>query len=181
MTWFTENPLPIVLVGVIVEAMLAIVLARTGKRSVLWSMIGLAAFVAGAVVLERYIVTPREEVRTALEEIRTIVVANDLPKLLERIDTNQEVARLRTQVQQQLANHTVTEAKINELKNDDIQVQGDRAQVKFFGSVDLKFAGQVAPTHFPLKFDVRLRKKDGVWIVTEATYSDPIQGLRLGG
>lgn len=177
MTWFTENPLPLVLLGVIVEAMLAVVLARTGKRGVLWGMIGLAVFVIGAVVLERYIVTPREELKAALEEVRAIVAANDPQKLLTRIDTNQEVARLRNRVQGDLANVTVTEAKITELKDDDIKVNGDRAQMKFIGSVDLKAAGSLnAPPHIVLKFNVTWRKKDGVWIVTAAEYSPLLSG-----
>ena len=65
MTWFTENPLPLVLIGVIVEALLVVVLMRTGRRTVLWGMVLLAVGVAGAVVLERSIVTPREEVKLA--------------------------------------------------------------------------------------------------------------------
>jgi hypothetical protein len=177
MTWFTENPLPLVLLGVIVEAMLAVVLARTGKRSVLWGMIGLAVFVIGAVVLERYIVTPREELRAALEEVRAIVAANDPPALLKRIDTNQEVARLRNQVQRDLANVTVTEAKITELREEDIKVNGDRAKMKFIGSVDLKAAGSLnSPPHIVLKFDVAWRKQDGVWIVTAAEYHPFLSG-----
>lgn len=177
MTWFTENPLPIVLLGVIIEAMLAVVLARTGKRGVLWGMIALAALVIGSVALESYIVTPREELRTALEEVRAIVASNDPPALLKRIDTNPEVARLRNQVQRDLANVTVTDAKITELKDDDIKVDGDRARTKFIGSVDMKAIGtQMAPGHLVLKFEVEWRKKDGVWIVTAATYSSPLPG-----
>lgn len=181
MTWFTENPLPIVLIGVIIEAMLAVVLARTGKRSVLWSIIGVALLVVGAVVLERFIVTPREEIRTALEEVRAIVAANDPPALIKRIDTTPQAAGLRSKVYQELANVTVTEAKITELKDEDIHVKGDVAETKFFGSVDMKLPGQAASSHFPRMFQVKWRKKDGVWIITEATHSDPIQGMLKGG
>ncbi|MCE9608584.1 MAG: hypothetical protein K8U03_27170 [Planctomycetia bacterium] len=179
MTWLTENPLPPVLLGVIVEAMLAVVLMRTGRRDVLWGMLAVAAMVVGAVVIERVIVTPREEVHTALEEIRALVAANDPPALLKRIDNNPDIAGLRNRVQIDLAHVTVTEAKITELRDDDIKVDGTGivAKTTFIGSVDLKNAGgQLALSHVVLKFDVELRKRNGVWIITAAEYRSPLGG-----
>lgn len=179
MTWLTENPLPPVLIGVIIEAMLAVVLMRTGKREALWGMLAVAGLVTGAVVMERMIVTPREEVHAALEEIRGLVAANNPPELLKRIDTNQGLARLRNRVQNDLAHVTVTEAKITELRDDDIKVSdsGMTAKTTFIGSVDLKDAGgQVALNHVVLRFDVELHKQNGVWIITAAEYRSPMAG-----
>ena len=116
MTWFTENPLPPVLIGIVVEAMLVVALFRTGKRAFLWAMLGLAAAVIGIVILERMIITPREEVKAALEEIRLLVETNDRQGLLKRIDSNPDAARLRNQVQNDLTQITVTEATITDLR-----------------------------------------------------------------
>lgn len=173
MTWFTENPLPLVLIGVIIEALLVVVLMRTGRRSVLWGMVLLAVGVAGAVVLERSIVTPREEVKLALEEMRVLVEADDRPGLLKRIDANPGVAELRNRIQSDLAHVTVDTAKITELKDEDIKVNpaADEAKVGFIGSVDVSGA---ARGHIVLRFDVNLKKRDGVWLVTAAQWRSPL-------
>lgn len=174
MSWFTENPLPPVLIGVILEALLVVVLMRTGRRSVLWGMVGLALLVAGLVVLERTIVTPREEVKQALEEIRALVEADDRPALLQRIDSNPGIAELRNRVQSDLAQVTVDQAKITELKDEDIKIDstGETARVGLIGSVDVSGA---ARGHIVLRFDVNLRKRDGVWIVTAAEWRSPLE------
>ncbi|MBA4016826.1 MAG: hypothetical protein C0483_06540 [Pirellula sp.] len=174
MSWFTENPLPPVLIGVILEALLVVVLMRTGKKSVLWGMVGLAALVAGIVVLERSIVTPREEVKQAIEEIRALVEANDRPALLQRIDSNPGVAELRNRVQSDLAQVHVDQAKVTDLRDEDIKIDAGatRANVTLIGSVDVSGA---AKAHIVLKFEIDLRKRDGQWILTAAQWRSPLE------
>lgn len=174
MSWFTENPLPPVLIGVIIEALLVVVLMRTGKRSVLWGMVALAALVVGIVVLERSIVTPREEVKQAIEEIRALVEANDRPALLQRIDSNPGVAELRNRVQSDLAQIHVDQAKVTDLRDEDIKIDpaATRAKVGLIGSVDVSGA---AKAHIVLRFDIDLRKRDGQWILTAAQWRSPLE------
>jgi len=181
MTWFTENPMPPVLIGVIVAASLAVVLARTGKRSALWGLLAVVASVVGIVVMERMIVTPREEVRTALEEIRGLVAANKPMELVNRIDNNPGVAELRNRVQRQLSNVEVTEAKITDLRDEDILISnsGNTAKTTFIGSVNMNVPGG-QPIHFVLKFEVELHKKEGVWLITEAKYGSVMPGAAGG-
>ncbi|MGC3970079.1 MAG: hypothetical protein QM775_22955 [Pirellulales bacterium] len=174
MTWFTENPLPVVLIGVIIEALLVVALMRTGKRSVLWAMVLLAIGIAGTVYLERSIVTPREEIKLSLEEMRALVEADDRPGLLKRIDSNPGVAELRNRIQSDLAHVTVDAAKITELRDEDIKItpSATEANVGFIGSVDVS---GVARGHIVLRFDVSLKKRDGVWVVTAAQWRVPLE------
>jgi len=181
MTWFTENPMPPVLIGTIIAAVLAVVLARTGKRSALWGLLAVVGSVVGIIVMERMIVTPREEVRTALEEIRGLVAANKPMELVNRIDTNAGVAELRNRVQRQLSDVVVTEAKITELRDEDILISnsGNTAKTKFTGTVDMNVPGG-QPMHFALKFEVELQKKNGVWLISEAKYGSALPGAGGG-
>src|SRR5690242_16065738 len=114
MTWFTENPTPPVVVGILVEAALVVVLMKTGKRAALWGMLLTALATALVVAMNILIVTPQEEVRAALEEIRQLVEQNDRTALIDRIDP--VATNLRNQAQTDLSLLTVTSAKINDLK-----------------------------------------------------------------
>jgi hypothetical protein len=169
MTWFTENPLPPVVIGIVVEAALVVGLAKTGRRSFLWGIVGTLAVVVAAVVMERVIVTPREAVTGTLEEMRAALAANDRTTLLAHIDPTS--IALRNKVQIDLAQLTVTEAKINELKVDvDDSGKGARADLKGWVRFDGN-ASTLMVKFVAVRINVDLRKRDdGKWIVKDATY-----------
>jgi len=170
MTWFTENPLPPVVIGIVIEAALVVGLARTGKRAFLWGMIATLAVVGAAVVTERMIVTPREAVTATLEQMRAALAKNDRAELLTHIDPTS--ITLRNKVQNDLAVITVTEAKINESKVD-VDPSGK------FAKADLKsvvhFEGNAATLGHKfvavrINVDLQKRDSDGKWLVKDATY-----------
>jgi hypothetical protein len=166
MTWFTENPLPPVVIGIIVEAALVVGLAKTGKRGFLWGIVGTLAIVIAAVVTERMVVTPREAVTSAIEEMRAALAANDRATLLTHIDPGN--VRLRNQVQFDLAQVTVSQAKINELKVE-VDETGKIAVADIKGVVH--FEGTLVRA-VPVKIRAQLKKRepDGKWVVTHADY-----------
>jgi hypothetical protein len=171
MTWFTENPLPPVVIGIVIEAALVVGLAKTGKRAFLWGIIGTLALVVGAVLMERLIVTPREAVTATLEQMRAELEANDRAELLTHIDASN--IALRNKVQNDLALVTVTAAKINEMKVD-VDESGKFAKadlksvVHFEGSTATLGAKFVAVR---INVDLRKRDTDGKWLVKDATYT----------
>ena len=62
MVIFLESPWPILLIGIAVEAVLAVMLLRTGQGRLLWAMLGMAAVVLLGLAVERLVVTDREAV-----------------------------------------------------------------------------------------------------------------------
>ncbi len=66
MNTLLENPVPILLVGVLVEAVLGVILWCTGRGAVFLAMIGVLLVVLAGVGLEWLIVTDRERIETAL-------------------------------------------------------------------------------------------------------------------
>lgn len=175
MTWFTENPMQPVTVGIILAALLVFVVMKTGRREALWALILTAAATIGLVIANVLIVTPREEVTATLEEIRLLVEANDRAALIDRIDGS--AVKLRNQAQNDLTQLTVTAARINDLKVL-IAESGQSAKAEFVGIIDFKDGGGRLPyTHIVLQFTVDLRKVDGRWLVTRADY----QPYRPGG
>jgi hypothetical protein len=173
MTWFTENPTPPVVLGTIIAAVFAVVLAKTGKREALWGVILTVVATVAVVAMNLLIVTPREEVTRALEEIRQLVEKIDRmenrTELLKRIDPS--AVSLRNQVQSDLAYLTVDSAKIKDLEIL-VDATNQAAKAKFLGVIDFKDgAGRLPYTHFVLNFVVQLRKVDGVWVVVSAEYT----------
>lgn len=172
MTWLTENPTPPVVLGIVVEALLVVVLMKTARREALWGMLLTAAATIGIVIANFAIVTPREEVTTALEEIRQLVEQNDRPELVKRIDP--AAVSLRNQVQYDLANLTVEKAEIDKLKVI-VDPSATTARTEFDGVVVIR-EGMSRP--IPLRFRVELRKLDGRWVVSSAEYQpyNPLDG-----
>lgn len=174
MTWFTENPTPLVVLGTLIASLAGFALIKTGNRAALWTLLGTVAVTIAAVAANVLIVTPREEVIAALEEIRAKVAANDPPQLLTHIDPSPTppAIALRNRVQYDLANLTVQTAKINDLKVV-VSESGVAAKAEFIGVVDFANSGGRLPfTHFVLRFRVDLKKVNGRWLVTGADY-DP--------
>lgn len=175
MTFFTENPMQPVTAGIVLAAVLVFVLMKTGRREALWALVATAAATIALVTMNILIVTPKEEVTATLEEIRLLVEADDRPALIDRIDRS--AVKLRNQAQNDLAQLTVTGAKINDLK---VLISSDAtsAKAEFVGVIDFKDGGGRLPyTHIVLQFTVEMRKIDGRWLVTKADYAAP----RLGG
>jgi hypothetical protein len=93
MAIFLESPWPILVVGIAVEAVLAMVLLRTGQGRMLWAMIGVAAFVLLGLVVERFVVTDREAVGDTLDTAAAAVETNNLDRLLDCVSPRAEKTR----------------------------------------------------------------------------------------
>jgi hypothetical protein len=170
MTWFTENPLMPVVIGIVIEAGLVVGLAKTGKRSFLWGMIATLAVVMATVVMEHLIVTPREAVTATIEQMRAALAANDRAELLTHIEPTG--IPLRNKVQNDLTLVTVTEAKINDLKVD-VDDSGKIAKADLKGVVHFEGTAATMGARFVavrIHLDLRKRDSDGKWLVKEATY-----------
>ena len=93
MTWLLEDPTPVIVVGVLVEAALGVALLRTGRGVLLWIMLAVAAFVGLGVLVERMVVTEREEVEATIYAAAAAVEANDLEGVLRTIAPDAKDAR----------------------------------------------------------------------------------------
>jgi len=90
---FLESPWPWLVLGIAVEAVLAVALLRTQRGYLLWAMLGTAAFVALGLLVERLVVTEREEVEMTLDAGVAAAKANNLGRLLNCISPKATKAR----------------------------------------------------------------------------------------
>jgi len=77
-TWFTEDPTPIFILGGITLAALFVYLMKTGRGLVLVAMAAVAAFMGLAVLVDALVVTDRERVENVIYEAAAAAEHNDL-------------------------------------------------------------------------------------------------------
>ncbi len=95
MTWLTENPAPIFWTALAAEAVLVVALYQTQRAVYLLGMLGVLLVGGGLLLAEHLIVTKREQVELALDEIATALVNDDRAGVIERIDPASASARNR--------------------------------------------------------------------------------------
>ena len=85
MTWVVEEPLYIVILGVVTLAFLGFAWMQTGYRSLLHAALGAAALTAGLLLLEYMVDTESERIEATLQRIARDVERNDLEAILAHV------------------------------------------------------------------------------------------------
>jgi len=173
MTWLVENPWPAVIVGLAVQAGLAVLLVRSGRVVVLAAMAAAAALTAALVLLELGVVTEREKIEEALFGAAAAVESNDLPALLAHVSPS--AGELRAMAEATLAEVRMTEARITgdlEISVNELTLPVS-ARATFIGraSGDVRRGGAV---HSSLvsRFDVKLAREGDRWLIQQVERRD---------
>jgi hypothetical protein len=77
MTWFFENPIPLMVIGGVIGIILLILVYQTGQPRWLYIFGGFVLLFSGLLVAEKLIVTPREKLLLTIEDGAEAVRAND--------------------------------------------------------------------------------------------------------
>ncbi|MBX7072583.1 MAG: hypothetical protein K1X71_05505 [Pirellulales bacterium] len=167
MNWLVENPTWMLVLAVVTEAVLAVAFVRTGRGIVLTLMAGVAVLALAGLAMERYVVTDREQVEAALDDVAAGLVANDLTAVLARIAP--EASQLRAVAETNMPRVKFTEAKIR-----DLTVTINRftsppsAEARFRGIISANDTkGQFPYDHFMQRFTVKLRSEGDEWLLTD--------------
>jgi hypothetical protein len=168
MNFFFEGPWPILITGLILEAILVITVVRTGRGAVMLAIAGVGLAIGGMLVLERAIVTESEQIRITFDDICAQVVAGNLDGVLAHIDPSADKVR-------QMVTDAMRRAKFREAKvHSDLSIrfseQGTTpyALANFTGSVKLNTGSQsVGHDVFLDRFKVGLLKRGDRWLVVD--------------
>ncbi|MBN2476728.1 MAG: hypothetical protein JXB62_19110 [Pirellulales bacterium] len=173
MTTLLETPMPIILFGIVAEAVLGILLLRTGRGVLLAAMLGVLVLVLAGVGLEWLVVTETERIEQTLFEAAAAVEANRQEDVLRLIDpANTESQRL---IRWALGRFTFTKAKIThlEVKNINRLTSPPTAEVELVGSVSVRGGPSDIPYESrPIKFDVKLRRQQDRWVISGHVWHD---------
>ena len=172
MVIFLESPWPILFIGIAVEAVLAVVLLRTGRGAVLWGMIGAAAFVLLGLLVEWLVVTEREAVEHTLDACVAAVEANDVERLLSYISPSAQQAR--KEARWVLGRVQVEKARINDLEIKINRLTNPLTATARFEAIgtgrDRK--GELPYQTFPARVTVELRQENARWLVAGYNIED---------
>ncbi len=176
MTVFLENPIPIVVAGIVLEAILAVVLVRTGRGVILWAMVGVLAVALGGITLEQMVVTEKERVEQTLEAVVAAVKANDREAVIRQIDPND--ANTINLIDSTMRRVEFTDAKITGL---DITINRltspPTAHAHVIGYVGFEErSGLVQFGRRLINLDVVLGKQADRWVILEHKLKDDPRG-----
>jgi len=180
LSWLFEDPTTVIVAGVLIEGLLAVALVKSGRGLLALPML-LVALVMGLVVLvERLVVTDREQIEEVLDGVTAALMANDLEGVLRHIDP--AAAGMRAQVRA-----AVSEARITDARIYDLQVEVDHharppvAQADFTGRVKGNYRGQGPAAGEGMllrRFTVDFHLVDGHWRMTGYEDRGPLGGHR---
>lgn len=176
--WIMEQPVAIGFFGLVVVVALIGGLLRTGRTPLLYGAILTSLFTVGLLVVERYVVTPREEVRATLYVIAGLIEENDVNAVLRYISAGR--SKLRESVRRNMEQIEVLDVKIK--RNLTIDVTTHRgtqvAAARFNVVARLRGRrGLLDERPYPRFVVVTFRKEDGQWRVRQYEASDPRRGI----
>jgi hypothetical protein len=167
MTWLVETPWPAIIGSVVIEAILAIVLLRTGLIKIIGAMIAVLVVAVLLVVLERVVVTEYEEVESTLDQAATALAANDVGGVVSHISP--QAPQLKQYAERAMRQFTFSEARVgNDLKVQINPLTSPRsAKVSFSAKLTAKDRKNAVGGTQLLPVELTLHKVDGRWYVAD--------------
>ena len=174
---FLEDPMPVILFGIVAEAALGIAVLTTRRGVLLWAIAGVLVLVLAGVGLEWLVVTERERVEATVEGAATAVRANDRQGLLQQVDPSAGDAR--RLVNWAFDRVDFTDAKITHLEVQSINelTSPPTAKVHVKGIVFFRDrAGQDPYDKQPVDLTLELRLQSGRWLISGYEWPDDPRG-----
>ena len=165
---FLESPWPILIVGLVVETVLAIALFRTGRGLVLGLMGGVALLVLSGVLIERSTLTDTKRVRQTLEAAAAGLQAGNAQQVKTCIVPGADGDVARGKVDWALSVAEFLELTIRNLEvKFNYHTSPPTAETTFTVWVRGKDRNGMVPGEQsqPVAMEVKLRKESGRWLV----------------
>lgn len=168
-----ENSLAIIVFGLFVFVPM-VMLANHYSDWRIWAGAGTVfAIIFALVALERYVVTPRERMRSTVAEMAHWVESNEHDKLLEYF--SEKVPEARDRARDEMPDYDFSRCGVtsfNEIKVD--EVNPNRGSVDFTVAVSLMYQGhkQSALRDVTLVFE---KESDGKWRVVQYSHRAPFR------
>ncbi|QDV75026.1 hypothetical protein [Botrimarina mediterranea] len=166
MSILLESPLAVGALGLLLVTMAAIPYVQTRSRGAFMLLVAAMLLTAGGIALERWWLTPREQVRQSLGQLFEAIRSNDLPGVLRSIDPS--ATDVQSDAQMLMPMFNVAAASLGgevTVELPDPLTDGAVAVAKFkpLIRVQHKQSGAVGPYHGRLEMDF-VRRGDE-WLV----------------
>ncbi len=164
--WLMENPLAILGIGAAVLVMMFVGLQQTGKRGFLIAMVGVVVLSAGLLLLERWMITPRESVVATLHVLAHDLKSNDVEAVLSHI--SDRAPKVAEDARSYMRMGTIKEAKIKTIRKVTFpQEKPVRLAVAEFNVVIVGQSGNTGPITIPKILVVYFRDEAGKWRIKD--------------
>jgi hypothetical protein len=167
-TWFTEDPTPIIVGGVFALLVLGVFFLKNGRGVMLLSMAGVALVMGMAVLVDRLVVTDREQVADVIYGAAAAAERNDLDAVTSFISPTAPQVKAE-------ARRWIGQAKLESVNISAMEVTLDRAAKPMTATAEFRvyatgqFTDRGAP--YPFKYLsrllVKLQQEKNGWLVTD--------------
>jgi hypothetical protein len=171
---FLESPWPIITVGIVLEAILAVMLFTTRRGVLLWAVVGVLVLTGGGVLVERLVVTEREQVEMALDDGIAALKSNQLDRVLTVLaptatDTRRQVEWGYGLVEITGVSLHNIQIEVNDLTSPPTAEVGCDVVIYFRGK-----SNTITHDRWPGHFTMHYEKHGDRWLVV-----DPVKGTPL--
>lgn len=174
MTTFLESPLPILLVGIVAEAILGAILVSTRRGAVLWIMLAVLVLTGIGLLVERLVETENERITATLDGAAAALESNDLNRVTAFLSPVANQSRSRAA--QVLGMVEFRSVALRGLQIEEVNRLTSPPTVKARFTVVLGFrdrTGSIPYEHYVVGLVVGLRKEGDRWLVTDHIEEDP--------
>ena len=174
MTMLLEDPVPIIFIGIVVEAVLGVAFMRTGRGAILLAMLGVLILASAGVAIEWIVVTEVEQVEAALDEAAAAVEANDPDRAMSYLASSFDNPA-RGWIRWVLARFEFSTARITNLEVTSINhlTSPPTAKARFIGVGHFTDReGQYPYRTQRVRFTVELHLEGGRWLVADLSEHD---------
>lgn len=172
MGWLLEDPTTVLTAGILIQVLLAVMLVKTARGSILFAMGAVFVLVILLVVVEFTVVTPREEIENTLYQAATAAEANDVEQFMTFIAPASAAGF--SEVQSRMPRFDIRSVRLGQL-----QVEFDdsgTAMARMIASVEADDRqSQIPRDKYIARFSVNLRKVDDRWMMV-AYQEEPLTG-----
>lgn len=177
MNLLLEQPLAVVILGVVLGLGAGLAWTSTGRKEWLFGVAAIAVLTIGGLILEQFIVTDREAIEATLSEIARDVESNNIRALVRHIATG--ATAVQHEAEREMPNYRFEECRVTKVHNIDIDsIQEPRSAIVEFNVIatgsfsegGFELTGQQVYRWVQLHM---VREKDGRWKVQSYKHDDP--------
>ena len=166
MTWLSEDPTVLLILGAALEAILVAGLVKTGRGALIWAMLGVLALIGALLLVERWWVTDRELIQDRLDATVIALESNDVDAVLAHIAPS--AVDMQGAVKLILPRVEIEDIDLNNVQIDiNESASPTFASARFVALVKGNFRGQQSLYEkTPFRIEVELEKVGDEWLLS---------------
>jgi len=173
--WFTESAFFPSCIGILMTIVFIGLAFSSGEMLMMKIGLGIAVLTALLITTEILIVTDREQVENSLYDMASAMRENDFEHVFSYMDTKDLVSQAKAHLRDATC-HSCMITGINEIT---IGEDGESATADFTAYAKASNTAFPSATPVQTRVELRFKRRDEKWKITQFETSDPRAGLKL--